>query len=91
MTTAAATLHAAPAPAEEEGYEPVEGRDLASVELERALEARAAEKFASDMAHVVWAYGILWTVVTLYVLYLYRRIVRIERDLGALERGGPPP
>ncbi|RMG98728.1 MAG: hypothetical protein D6705_05130 [Deltaproteobacteria bacterium] len=81
-----ATTQPAP-PGGQDAYEPVVGRDLASIELERQIEARAAAKTASDYAHIVWAYGILWTVVTLYVLYLYRRVVRLRRDLASLSDG----
>ncbi len=81
----------AAAPPSGDGYEKVVGRDLRSIELERQIEARAAAKTASDYAHIVWAYGILWSVVALYVLYLYRRVLRLRRDMeGMLPKDAPP-
>ncbi len=76
-------LATAPAPADD-GYEPVTGRDTRSIELERMIEARAAAKTASDYAHVIWAYGVIWSLFAIYGLILWRRVRRVQADVRAL-------
>ena len=82
----------APAPPDDE-YVPVEGRDPASMALERQIEARAAAKTASDYAHIAWAYGVIWSLFAIYGIYLWRRAIRLRQDVMQLEqkldRGGP--
>jgi hypothetical protein len=67
-------------------YVPVEGLDPKSIELARAIEARAAAKVASDYEHIVWAYGLSWSLFVAYGIYLWRRSVRLRADLDALAR-----
>ena len=82
--TISTLLAPAVAPAPAEGYEPVAGRDTRSVELERMIEARAAAKTASDYVHVVWAYGVIWSLFAVYGLVLWRRVRRVQADVRAL-------
>lgn len=67
-------------------YVAVEGLDQKSVELARVIEARAAAKTASDYQHIVWAYGLIWTLFALYGLYLWRRASQLRADLAELSR-----
>ncbi len=69
-----------------DGYEPVEGLDAKSVELERQIEAKAAAKTASDYQHIVWAYGVIWSLFAIYGLHLWRRAVRIRDDVDRLTK-----
>lgn len=71
------------APQDDE-YEPVEGLDRAAIECTRAYEAVAAKKTASDYAHIVWAYGVLWSVFAIYGVMLWRRGHRLRGDVEAL-------
>lgn len=78
-----ASTQSAPQPTKDtEGYAPVEGRDAKSMELERTIEARAHAKVASDHAHIVWSYGILWALFAGYVLILWRsgRVLRADAE-----------
>ena len=72
------------APAGDDEYEAVEGLDRASIECVRSYEAVAAKKTASDYAHIVWAYGVLWSVFAVYGVMLWRRSVRLHGDVQAL-------
>lgn len=74
---------AAPA---DDGYEPVTGLDQETVQCVRACEAEAAEKTASDYAHVVWAYGVLWSLFAIYAVTLWRRAVRQRIEVASLQR-----
>jgi hypothetical protein len=67
-------------------YEPVEGRDRQSIECQRACEAVAAKKTASDYDHIVWAYGIIWALFCAYGVLLWRRSQRLAADVEALTR-----
>ncbi len=70
----------------EDGYEEVEGLDPASQQCIRAHEVKAAEKTASDYAHIVWAYGIIWVVFAIYGALLWRRAVQQRTAIDDLKR-----
>jgi hypothetical protein len=72
------------APAEVDEYEAVEGLDRAAIECQRSFEAVAAKKTASDYAHIVWAYGVLWSLFAIYGVMLWRRGQRLRGDVDAL-------
>lgn len=74
------------APASEAGYEKVEGRDRETIECQRACEAVAADKTASDYSHIVWAYGVIWALFCVYGIMLWRRSQRLADDISALSR-----
>lgn len=76
----------AAAPAKDDAYEPVTGRDQETVQCVRACEAEAAAKTASDYEHVVWAYGVLWSLFAGYGVLLWRRAVAQRQDLAELRR-----
>jgi hypothetical protein len=65
-------------------YEAVEGLDRTSIECQRSFEAVAAKKTASDYAHIVWAYGVLWSLFAIYGVMLWRRGQRLQGDVQAL-------
>ena len=67
-------------------YEAVEGLDRCAIECTRAHESAAAEKTASDYAHIVWAYGIIWALFAGYGVMLWRRGQRLADDAQALRR-----
>ncbi len=71
---------------EDDGYEDVEGLDQETVALKREYEAQVEQKVASDYAHIVVAYGVIWSLFALYGLYLLIRSGRLSRDLGELRR-----
>jgi hypothetical protein len=80
---------AAPAPAGEaiEGgdeYEAVEGLDRVAIECQRSFEAVAARKTASDYQHIVWAYGVIWSLFAIYGVMLWRRGQRLHGDVQTL-------
>ena len=62
----------------------VEGRDPETVRLKRAYEAEVENKVASDYSHIVWAYGIIWTLFAIYGVILWRRASAQKADLDAL-------
>ncbi len=70
----------------EDQYEPVTGLDQATVQCVRACEAEAAAKTASDYSHVVWAYGVIWSLFAIYGVTLWRRGQAQRADLDALRR-----
>jgi hypothetical protein len=72
------------APAGDDAYEPVTGRDAETVKCVRACEAEAAAKTASDYQHVVWAYGVIWALFAAYGILLWRRAVRQGQEIGDL-------
>ncbi len=76
----------AAAPSGGDEYEPVTGLDQQTVQCVRACEAEAAAKTASDYAHVVWAYGILWSLFAGYGVLLWRRAVAQRADVAELQR-----
>jgi hypothetical protein len=78
-------LAASPATAGDE-YEPVTGKDQETVKCVRACEAEAAEKTASDYAHIVWAYGVLWALFAGYGVLLWQRAVRQRVEVADLEK-----
>lgn len=74
------------APGQEAGdeYEAVEGLDRAAIECQRSFEAVAARKTASDYSHIVWAYGVLWSLFAIYGVMLWRRGQRLRNDVQTL-------
>jgi hypothetical protein len=77
---------AKPQAPDDEQYEPVTGLDAETVQCVRACEAVAAEKTASDYQHVVWAYGVIWSLFAVYGVLLWRRAQRQKDDLAELQR-----
>lgn len=77
---------ASPAAAAGDDYEPVAGLDRATIECQRACEAVAADKTASDYEHIVWAYGVIWLLFCGYGVLLWLRSQRLSRDALALSR-----
>lgn len=75
---------AAPADAGDE-YEAVEGLDRETIECQRSCEAVAARKTASDYEHIVWAYGVLWSLFAIYGVMLWRRGQRLRGDVDGLK------
>jgi len=80
----AAEGRAEQAPAGDDEYEAVEGLDRASIECQRKCEVVAARKTASDYVHIVWAYGVLWSIFAIYGVMLWRRGQRIQKDVETL-------
>lgn len=80
----------AEAPAKTEGqvdeYEPVTNLNRETIECQRACEAVAAQKTASDYDHIVWAYGVIWALFCAYGVFLWRRGQRLAADVRSLER-----
>jgi hypothetical protein len=72
------------APPQGDEYEAVEGLDRAAIECQRSFEAVAAKKTASDYEHIVWAYGVLWSIFAVYGVLLWRRGQRLRGDVDAL-------
>lgn len=75
---------ASPEPEQDDEYEAVEGLDRAAIECQRSFEAVAAKKTASDYEHIVWAYGVLWSIFAIYGVMLWRRGQRLRGDVDAL-------
>lgn len=71
-------------PEQDDEYEAVEGLDRAAIECQRSFEAVAAKKTASDYEHIVWAYGVLWSIFAIYGVMLWRRGQRLRGDVDAL-------
>jgi hypothetical protein len=71
---------------DDDTYEPVTGLDAETIQCVRACEAVAAEKTASDYQHVVWAYGVIWSLFAAYGVLLWRRAQRQNDDLAELQR-----
>jgi hypothetical protein len=69
---------------QEADYEPVRGLDEKSVETARLIEARASAKTASDYQHIIWAYGVAWSLFAAYGIYLWRRATRLRADVDEL-------
>jgi len=65
-------------------YEAVEGLSRGDIECQRAHEAIAAKKTASDYQHIVWAYGVLWSLFAIYGVMLLRRGQRLRADVDSL-------
>jgi len=70
--------------APDDEYEAVEGLDRAAIECQRSFEAVAAKKTASDYQHIVWAYGVLWSIFAVYGVMLWRRGQRLRGDVDSL-------
>jgi hypothetical protein len=75
-------LEAAP----EDEYEAVEGLDQDTIACQRSCEAVAAAKTASDYEHVVWAYGVLWSLFAIYGAMLWWRANKQRVEVGDLDR-----
>lgn len=69
-----------------DAYEPAKGFDRETVELKKELEPVVYDKVMSDLTHVVWAYGVIFTLFAVYAAYLWRRSVAIRGDVDALRR-----
>ncbi len=67
-------------------YEPVEGLDQQTVQCVRACESEAAAKTASDYEHIVWAYGVIWSLFVIYGVFLWRRASRQSNEIEDLQR-----
>lgn len=65
-------------------YEAVQGLDREAIECQRQYEAVAARKTASDYEHIVWAYGVLWSLFAIYGVFLWRRGQRLRADVETL-------
>jgi hypothetical protein len=78
-------LAAAPAKPGDD-YEPVTGKDQETIKCVRACEAEAAEKTASDYSHIVWAYGVIWSLFAIYGFLLWQRSTRQKVEIADLER-----
>jgi len=68
------------------GYEKVTGLDKETKACVRACEAEASAKTASDYQHVVWAYGVIWTVFAVYGVLLWVRSNRQRTEVADLAR-----
>lgn len=89
--TAPATQATVPQDGGGDEYEAVEGIDRASIECQRSYEAVAARKTASDYEHIVWAYGVLWSLFAIYGVMLWRRGQRLQGDVESLRARLPKP
>ena len=65
-------------------YEAVEGLTRADIECVRMHEQKAAAKTASDYVHIVWAYGVIWSIFAVYGVMLWRRGQRLTADMETL-------
>ncbi len=74
----------APATGTPEGYTKVEGYDRKTVELKREYEAQVERKVASDYSHIILAYGVIWTVIAAYGIFLLVRGVKLRSALAQL-------
>ena len=75
----------------------VEGLDKETIACQRACEAVAAAKTASDYQHIVWAYGVLWALFAGYGILLWMRsnkqkveIADLDHRLRKLTAAGSP-
>ena len=67
-------------------FEAVTGLDPQTIREKRAFEEEVSRKVASDYAHIIWAYGIIWLLFVIYAGLLWRKNAQIQRDLVALSR-----
>jgi len=67
-------------------YEPVTGLDQETIACVRACESEAAAKTASDYEHIVWAYGVIWSLFAIYGVLLWRRATRHNVEVADLQR-----
>lgn len=67
-------------------YEPVENLDQQTIACVRACESEAAAKTASDYEHIVWAYGVIWSLFAIYGVMLWRRSSRQAIEIADLQR-----
>jgi hypothetical protein len=70
----------------EDEYEAVEGLDADTIACQRSCEAVAAAKTASDYQHIVWAYGVLWSLFAVYGLMLWLRASKQRVEVADLDR-----
>ncbi len=76
----------APSPPASDEYEPVVGLDQQTIQCVRACESEAAAKTASDYQHIVWAYGVLWSLFAIYGVMLWRRASRQSVEVSDLHQ-----
>ena len=69
-----------------DGYEAVTGLDAQTQQLKREYEAEVEAKVASDYSHIVWAYGIMWSLFCAFGIAMLLRAQRQHKDLEALRR-----
>ncbi len=67
-------------------YEPVKNLDQQTIACVRACESEAAAKTASDYEHIVWAYGVIWSLFAIYGVMLWRRGSRQAIEVADLQR-----
>jgi len=67
-------------------YEVVEGLDQETQGLMRKYEAKVERKVASDNAHIIAAYGVIWSLFAIYGVFLLVRNFRQQRDLADLKK-----
>ncbi|MCA9715461.1 MAG: hypothetical protein KC468_12355 [Myxococcales bacterium] len=77
---------AAAAPAGDDGYAPAVGLTRADKEKAAMIEQQVSAKVASDYTHIVWAYGILWSLFVAYGVFLWFRSARLKADLAELRK-----
>ncbi len=78
-----------PNPNSNDDYIKASGFDAETKACVRACEPAAAAKTASDYAHIVWAYAVLWALFAGYGALLWRRQQSMRADLARL-RGALP-
>lgn len=76
----------AAAPDAKAGYAPVAGLTVKDKEHKAMLEEQVAAKVANDYQHIVWAYGVLWSLFAIYGIFLWWRSAKIRLDVEDLRR-----
>ena len=76
----------AEAKADGDGYAPAVGLTRQDKEKAAMLEQQVSDKVISDYTHIVWAYGILWSLFVAYGVFLWFRSARLKADLDDLRR-----
>ena len=71
---------------QEDSYETVEGLDPQTVKLKREYEAQVEAKVASDYNHIIWAYGIIWSIFAIYGAWLWFRTRKLQEDIDQLRQ-----
>ncbi len=77
---------AADAKADGDGYAPAVGLTRQDKEKAAMLEQQVSDKVISDYTHIVWAYGVLWSLFVAYGIFLWFRSARLKADLEDLRR-----
>ncbi len=70
----------------DDGYAPAVGLTRQDKEKAAMLEQQVSDKVISDYTHIVWAYGILWSLFVAYGIFLWFRSARLKADLEDLRR-----